>query len=117
MPITTGLREDQIIVNAIRELMGLQKLYVMEVLPDEPRVREPEGARGSSYLAIKRLNDAAQKDCERCGGSGYYDGVETNMRCPCTGLSQRATPGKGPKRKSRAESTAAIGRRVECLAK
>ena len=35
--------------------------------------------------------------CERCGGSGYYDGERLDMRCPCTGMKQRDVRPRRPR--------------------
>lgn len=106
MPITHGLTDAQIIVNAVRECLGLAPLYVLE--RESEKTVEIERARGKhDYFKIKRLNDAACADCERCGGSGYYDGEQTYMTCACTGFASRQS-GDQRRRYSRSDKQRAF---------
>lgn len=77
-------------VDFVRALVGLKPLY------HTPR---PESA--ASYVRLETLRRAADPDCDRCGGSGYFDGERLDMRCPCTGLPQREQRSRGPLRVNR----------------
>lgn len=78
-------------VDFVRALVGLKPLYHAG--------ERPESA--ASYVRLEALRRAASPDCDRCGGSGYYDGERLDMRCLCTGLPQRERPAPGPRRVNR----------------
>lgn len=79
---------NQLFVDALRECLGLGPLY-----------RAEERSGRSNYQGFEKLRRAADPQCRRCGGSGYYDGEENAMRCPCTGIAQRAKPVRSKKKK------------------
>ncbi len=71
-------------VNAVRALLDKPPLY------DRTLNLVPSDSRG--YARAEALRRAADPDCRRCGGAGYYDGWRNDDVCPCTRM---ATPVRG----------------------
>lgn len=69
-------------VDLVRALVGLRPLHAATGGDWYP----PDGY---GYVRLEKLRRAADPDCDKCGGSGYYDGEMLGMRCKCTGLPQR----------------------------
>lgn len=85
-PLTTSQ-----FVDLVRSLIGLRPLYA-----PSPSKHMSLQACGQ-YLSLELLARRARPDCDRCGGSGYFDGDQSDMRCECTGAPQRAQPrGRAP---------------------
>jgi tRNA(Ile2) C34 agmatinyltransferase TiaS len=70
-------------VDVVRVCIGLRPLYAAG-----GRVNNDKQSCGQ-YRSLEKLSRAADPTCARCGGSGYYDGENLEMRCPCTGLVPR----------------------------
>lgn len=79
---STRCLTDQQVVDLVRALMGQRPLYAASPADHKKR---PTGL----YVSLEALCRLATAGCERCGGSGYYDGERLDMRCPCTGMKQR----------------------------
>lgn len=90
-----ALSDDQYFVNSLRGALGLQPLYGYNEKGEHGR-QEAYG----SYVRLELYRRLAKPDCKRCGGSGYYDGENFDMRCGCTGLPQR----KGQRSRVKGES-------------
>lgn len=86
------LTPDQVCVEAIRKWLGLQPLYATPT-------REPYADSCGQYVGLEALKRAADPDCKRCGGSGYYDGEALSSFCPCTGR-VKAKRGEGKSKKA-----------------
>lgn len=97
-PLFAPLTESQLFVNALRECLGKVPLYGAE--------KESGDWPALDYVGLEILSRAAKPGCETCGGSGYFDGADLNMVCPCTGRPQRAKRGqsKDPRTISRRKS-------------
>lgn len=79
---------DHQFVDMVRAILGMRPLFAAW--------NEPRSAYGG-YERLQRLMVAADPDCKRCGGSGYYNAWANDETCPCTGL---ITPRRGGKRSS-----------------
>lgn len=76
-------------VDLVRVGMGLDPLYANTVVGSVDAC--------GSYLNLERVRRLANPDCDRCGGSGYFDGEYLEMYCGCTGLRPRGrVSGKSP---------------------
>lgn len=83
-----GHLTDQQYVDLVRHIVGLRPLYA-------PQWKRAPASGG--YELAEMLLRAADSSCTRCGGSGQYDGWETGMRCPCTGLAPEPARQRGPR--------------------
>jgi len=89
MATVKSLTSDHYLVNAIRAFLGKAPLYVQDGEVPKKHRRE-----NHQYVKLERYSQCANSSCLRCGGSGYYDGEELGMACPCTGIAQREKRGE-----------------------
>ncbi len=82
-----NLSPEQIVVDLVRFYLGKGPLYA--------KAADAEREAHGTYPSRERLSRLASPDCKRCSGSGYYDGWETDERCPCTGLPPKGKRGSG----------------------
>lgn len=77
---------DQQFVNWVRVKIGLRPIL------SGARSNPNRGEFDLGYIRIERLRRAADQNCTRCGGSGYYDSWHLDLICDCVSQPSESTP-------------------------